>query len=252
MISPMVVGCRKAIAVSAPEVYEPAELGIDGDVSGAHAPKLATTIYQNVKDAYSTIQDSSLQGAWMGTVCDRAYATAPEFKKTLSTILNHEKYDPSLFSVLWDAPHFIDLAFSDVFEGKLVERTCVVHQMFQRGKMLKHAMSMGKTQDEFVLRLTSRACSTRFSTSQYMEFQKLLESLPLFIKTFKEFQYSEIKEYQIVGEDFFLDLCGICDILKPLMDLFVALQSITCPCWKVLSWWPKLESQYGMKATKCK
>jgi hypothetical protein len=88
----------------------------------------------------------------MGTVCDGAYATASEFKKTLSTILNHEKYDPSLFSVLWDAPRFIDLAISDVFEGKigaskefvcqLVQRTCVVHRIFQRGKMLKRAMSM--------------------------------------------------------------------------------------------------------------
>ena len=102
-------------------------------------------------------------------------------------------------------------------------------------------MSMGKTQDEFVLRLTSRACSTRFSTSQYMEFRKLLESLPLFIKTFTDFHYSEM-EYQIADEDFLLDLCGICDILKPLMDLLIALQSITCPCWKVLSWWPNLKS----------
>ena len=93
-----------------------------------------------------------------------------------------------------------------------------------------------------MLRLTSRACSTRFSTSQYMEFLKLLDSLPLFIKTFREFQYSEIKEYQIAGEDFLPDLCGICDILKPLMDLLVALQCITCPCWKVLSWWPNLKS----------
>ena len=186
----------------------------------------------------------------METVCDGAYATAAQLKKTLSTILNHEKYDPSLFLIVWDAPHFIDLAFTDVFEGKigsskafvslLVQRTCVIHRIFQPGKMLKHAMSMGKTQDEFVLRLTSRACSTRFSTSQYMEFRKLLESLPLFIKTFREIQYLEMKEYQIAGEDFLLDLCGICDILKPLMDLLIALQSIACPCWKVLSWWPSV------------
>ena len=131
----MVEGCWKAIAVSAPEVY--AESGIDGDVGGARVSELATTIYQNVKDAYPTIQDSSLHGAWMGTVCDGAYATASKFKSMLSTILNHEKYDPRFFSVLWDSPHFIDLAFSDIFEGKigaskefvsqLVQRTCAVH-----------------------------------------------------------------------------------------------------------------------------
>ena len=156
-------------------------------------------------------------------VCNGAYATTAQFNKTLSTILNHKKYDPSLFSVLWDAPHFIDVVFSNVFEGKigsskafvslLVQRTRVIHHIFRRGKMLKHAMSMGKTQDEFVLRLTSRACSTRFSTSQYMEFRKLLKSLPLFIKTFREFHYSEM-EYQIAGKDFLLDLCGICNMLE--------------------------------------
>ena len=70
----------------------------------------------------------------------------------------------------------------------------------------------------------------------------MLDSLPLFIKIFRQFQYSEIKEYQIAGEEFLLDLCGICDILRPLIDLLVALQSITCPCWKVLSWRPNVKS----------
>ncbi|CAB4015440.1 Hypothetical predicted protein, partial [Paramuricea clavata] len=51
-VCPMVTGRRKAIVVSAPEVYESAESGIDGDVSGAHAPELATTIYQNITGAY--------------------------------------------------------------------------------------------------------------------------------------------------------------------------------------------------------
>lgn len=157
MVCPIIAGHQKAIAINAPEVFESTESDIDGDVSGAHAPELATTIYQNIKNAYSTIQDSLLQGASMRTVCDGAYSTAAQFNKTLSTVLNHEKYDPSLFSVLWDAQHFIDLAFSDVFEGRigssktfvsqLVQRTCVVHRMFQRRKMLKHAMSMGWTHD---------------------------------------------------------------------------------------------------------
>lgn len=123
----------------------------------------------------------------------------------------------------------------------LVQRSCVVHRIF-RGKMLKHAMAMKETEDKFVLKLTSRACNTRFTTSQYMEFLKLLESLPLFIKTFREFQFSEIKEYQIAGDDFLLDLCGICVIMKPLMNLFVTLQGLSLPCWKVVSWWPSLKS----------
>ena len=105
---------------------------MDGDVSGANAPEIATTIYQNVKNAYPTIQDSLLKGAWMGTVCDGAYATAAQFKKTLSTILNHEFFSFVEFSVLWDAPHFIDLAFSDVFEGKIGSSKAFVSLLVQR------------------------------------------------------------------------------------------------------------------------
>lgn len=74
-----------------------------------------------------------------------------------------------------------------------------------------------------------------------MEFLKLLDSLSLFIKTSREFQFSEIKEYQIAGDDFLLDFCGICDIMKPWMNPFVTLQGLSIPCWKVLSWWPSLK-----------
>ena len=109
-----------------------------------------------------------------------------------------------------------------------------MHRLFQRGKMLSHAVEMSKKDDELVLRLTSRACSTGFSTSQYIEFCKLLDSLPLYIKVFREYKYSEIKEFQIAGKDFLMDLCGFCDILRPYMKMFVALQGLRVSCWKVV------------------
>ena len=111
----------------------------------------------------------------MGTVCDGAYAKASEFGRTLAALLDQERYDSSFFSVLWDPPHFLDFAFSDFFEGKsgtsqgfvnqLVERMCVIHKIFQRGKMLRHAMAMEDPEDDLVLKFTSRTCSTRFTTS---------------------------------------------------------------------------------------
>lgn len=73
--------------------------------------------------------------------------------------------------------------------------------------MLNHAMEMMNTEDDLVLKLTSRTCSTRFTTSQHVEFCKLLDGLPLYIKTFRQFHYSEIREYVIAGDDFLLDLC---------------------------------------------
>ena len=96
------------------------------------------------------------------------------------------------FAVLWDPLHYIDLAFKDVFDGRtgfskefvsrLVERSIAVHRIFQRRKMLSHATEMAKHNDELVLRLTSPTCSTRFSASQYVEFLKLIKSLPYLLE----------------------------------------------------------------------
>ena len=58
--------------------------------------------------------------------------------------------------------------------------------------MLSHAIAMAKSDDDLLLRLTSRSCGTRFSASQYVEFRKLIDSLPLYIKTFREFKYTEV------------------------------------------------------------
>jgi hypothetical protein len=246
----MVGGRRQAIVVKAKEVYHAEDELEVGDVAGGIAQELAKGIYEDVRESYSSIEESVVRAAWMGTACDGPYQ-ARLFALTLQQLLDQTQYDAVFFAVLWDAPHFVDLAFSDVFEGKigsskdliqrLVKRSSVVHHIFQRGKMLKRAMEMETSDDELVLRFTSRACSTRFTTSQYVEFKKLLASLPLFVKTFREFQSCEIKEYMIAGEDFVMDLCGVVDILHPLIEMFVELQSLSAPSWKVVTWWAKIK-----------
>ena len=89
-----------------------------------------------------------------------------------------------------------------------------------------------------------------------IEFCKLLDSLPLYIKVFREFKYSEVKEFQITGQTFLMDLCGCCDILRPYMKMFVALQGLSVPCWKVVVWWRKLggyvektEQEFSLETT---
>ena len=127
----------------------------------------------------------------MGTLCDGAYQAAA-FSSTLNSVLHQENLvDSSFYCVLLDPTHFLDLAFKDVFQeevrnskqfiDRLVQRLCVIHKIFQRGKMLNHAMEMTNTKDDLVLKLTSRTCSTRFTTSQHVEFCKLLDGLPLYI-----------------------------------------------------------------------
>ena len=91
LICPFVNGRRQAIAVSSKQVYKETDNGIDGDVSGAHAPELAKTLFDEVKAAYPTIEETIMKGAWMGTVCDGAYSTASGFGRTLATLLQQER-----------------------------------------------------------------------------------------------------------------------------------------------------------------
>ena len=95
-----------------------------------------------------------------------------------------------LFFFSFVAPaHFSRLAFADVFEGKigtsksfmdrLVQKLCVDHKVFQRGKILKHKIEMIGKDDYLVLMVMSRTSSTSFSTFLGVAFCKLLESLLL-------------------------------------------------------------------------
>ena len=111
-----------------------------GDVAGENAQELAKSIYEDIQGKYPPVDESIVRAAWMGTSCDGPHQ-ARLFASTLQELLDQTQYDAVFFSVLWDAPHFVDLAFSDVFEGKigsskdliqgLVKRSSIVHQIFQ-------------------------------------------------------------------------------------------------------------------------
>lgn len=200
MLCLMVEGKRCAIPVNAAEVYSDSNSGTQGDVSGAEAKELAEGLYGEIQSAYPSLSKDLINVSYQGTVCDGAYQ-ASEFESTLKDLCN-QKMAGEFFTVLWDPPHYVDIALKDVFEGKhgsskeffgrVVKRSSIIHQIFQRGKMLSHAIAMAKSDDDLLLRLTSRSCGTRFSASQYVEFRKLIDSLQLYIKTFREFKYTEV------------------------------------------------------------
>ena len=53
--------------------------------------------------------------------------------------------------------------------------------------MLRHTKALEDPEDDLVLKLTSKTCSTRITTSQYKDFRKLLESLPCSLRHFENF-----------------------------------------------------------------
>ena len=103
-----------------------------------------------------------------------------------------QKPPSPFFNVVWDPPHWVNLSIEDVMDGKLgnskafmkrlIDRSCTIHKIFQRGKSLAEARNNAKEMKSS-LQLTSRTCATQFSTSQVNEFKKLMSSLHVYIAT---------------------------------------------------------------------
>eukprot|EP00794_Sanderia_malayensis_P008335 gene8335-biopygen6173 len=247
MICPIVNGVRVAIPVNSPEVYA-IDRDKKGAVTGGTAGELAGQIVKCLKEAYTDFNKFDLASSWIGTCCDRQYQAAGFFETIHSEL---EQPSNSTYSeVIWDQSHWMNLAILDVRDNKvgssgeylkrLINRAKNIHTMFNRGKMLSNAMALAK-EKQISLKFTKGSCSTRFWTSQYNEFKVLIKSFAAYGEAFCSFGYSEIKEYEILGQDFVLDLCAVVDCMEVVMNLMVDVQALSCPCWKMCVWFPRVK-----------
>ena len=115
VITTMVKGIKMAIAVQAPAVYNGADEDQSEGVTGACAPQLAETMYDTIKKAYPRLAEK-LGNSWQGSVLDGQYQ-AKGFAEKLNSLL--KKPESEFVDVVWDPPHWTNLAIEDVFEGKV-------------------------------------------------------------------------------------------------------------------------------------
>ena len=244
MICPMVNGERTAIPIDSPIVYSSKNKDDVGNVSGATAGELANQIVDTIKQAFEPATPDSpefdLKSSWQGTACDGQYQ-AKEFGDTLHEVLNVD-IDPEFSAVIWDPSHWINLAILDIrgdkigsssaFLKRLINRSKNIHAMFGRGKMLSSAIAIAQ-EKHIRLKMTQGNCTTRFWSSQYQQFQNIISSFEVYAEAFRQFGYCEMKEYQILGDDFVLDLCSVTDAMELLINLMVKVQGLDRPCWKI-------------------
>lgn len=43
-------------------------------------------------------------------------------------------------------------------------------------------------------------------------------------------------DFKVRGEDFAVDLCGMLDILQPVVSLMIRAQAVNLPPWKIIAW----------------
>ena len=115
-ITAMVEGVKTAIAVQAPAVYHNADENESADVvTGAYAPELADSMFQTITAAYPKLA-GKLETSWQGCVLDGQYQ-AKGFAEKLKQLLKKPRSE--FFCVVWDPPHWVNLAIDDVIVGKI-------------------------------------------------------------------------------------------------------------------------------------
>ncbi|CAB4027232.1 Hypothetical predicted protein, partial [Paramuricea clavata] len=83
-------------------------------------------------------------------------------------------------------------------------------------------------------------------TSSYEQWEKIYISFVALMKSFmayredKDDEEEEETKYQVRGQDFVIDLCGMLDILKHVVSLMIRSQAINVAPWKIIAWYTRL------------
>eukprot|EP00794_Sanderia_malayensis_P001913 gene1913-2171_t len=97
---------------------------------------------------------------------------------------------------------------------------------------------------------------TRFASSAFVQWQRLVKSFKLFAKSLEKASSSVTDElnplrYQVLGQDFIVDLLMMHDIFTPVAEVMTKLQSISLPPWKAHPYVQKLIKWLEDASTKC-
>ncbi len=145
------------------------------------------------------------------------------------------------FPVTWDSAHAINLGVLDVTDSqtdsgqhmeRFIKRCNVFNTILARGK----GFACLQMVDTSARRPVSYA-SQRFSSSAYEQWLKIENNFQSYWQAFEllhpDRQEEEEYQYMIAGTDFIADLLAIIDIMKPITNLKLRVQSLDTPIWKL-------------------
>ena len=250
MICPVVDGKRRPIPLGMKSVYE------SSDGCGGKGGELADGIYKHLKDHVnvSGIKLLSMQGKVTdGQYINEPFVTAmnnPMFNIIKETCSNKEDAEVLLDSIWWechwDPGHWLDKVFSKYHDSQMVSRilsrVALFHQLFRHGKM--HAVAKVTAKElKLPFSVTLSYAPQRFMSSSYLALKNLQRSYEVYVETFKDHHNAPYMMYKLCGSDFIFDLCGIIDLLWPMVVLMLRAQQEWCPGWKFPAFIKKVRKQ---------
>ena len=234
------------IPIAAPKVYT--------DFQPASYESLAELLVKATEDNLSHEVLSRL----CGVAADGPYQATGFHKKLLEILNIVDDKDQLPFPVTWDAAHALNLGVVDVKDSK-TESGNHFQRFVKRCNVFNNILSNGKG-FAFLQLLDSSArrpvayATQRFTSSSYEQWLKIEKSYSSFWQAFellhpdREEEEEEL-QYMIAGFDFVSDLLAFLDVLQPVVDLMLRVQSLDTPIWKLKLWWPKVKAKLTKAAS---
>ena len=228
------------IPVDAPAVYK--------DFQQASYDVLAKLLLEAIENNFSKEILSRLSGV----AADGPYQATGFCEQLMETLeIAEDGLESLALPVMWDPAHILNLAVvnvkysetraGDVFR-RFIRRCNVFNTILANGKGFAFLQLLDKS----ARRPVAFACQ-RFASSSYDQWLKIESSYTSLWKAFDLLNpirdEEEELQYMIAGYDFVADLLAFLDILQPVVELMLRVQSLDTPIWKLKLWWPKVKEK---------
>ena len=122
----------------------------------------------------------------------------------------------------WDPDHWIDRAFLHLkgrsFIKRVLNRVALFHQIFRHGMMFSIAKDTAVELD-LPFRVINTYAQQRFMSSSYLSLKGLEISYEAYVETFRDHDNDQKTLFKLCGNDFIFYLCGLLDLLWPVVIL---------------------------------
>ena len=249
LICPVIDGKRTGIQLGLSRVYT------SSDGSGGWGNELAASIFSELK-SQAKVDEMRLLLV-QGKVTDGQYINFPftnEMNEPIFKIIRKNCDEENKKILLqdiwwecqWDPGHLLDKVFSKFHDSevitRLLGRVALFHQLFRHGKM--HSLAKVTAKElKLPFFVTNSYAPQRFMSSCYLSLTNLQRSYETYAETFKDHHNQPDILYKLCGNDFVYDLCGIIDLLWPIVVLMLKAQQEWSPGWSFPEYVKRVKTQ---------
>ena len=215
------------------------------DIDGGSAKDLASNLLNTMKIKLNL--EGSALSRYCGTTADGQYQ-AEDFLTTIHKETGRENIpQESLFcqTTIWDASHLLNLASTDIKDGKCGNSETFFNKFIKRANEFNHLLSRGKGYSQLEVSAKEKNktaavvtpfAAQRFLSSAINQWKTIEKGFPVLHAAFYTVHSGADEDFPLQYRDFVVDLLGLLDITAPLSELMILSQAVDFLHWKIVFW----------------